>query len=408
MNKLDYLLSIKDTNPREIFDTWVSFGELTVTNKTKFFAKDTIFQVGEEGSLKNAIIYCKYAYTVDPTEGYESIDWATATVDTVAGYVYFYQGVVSPNFQILLTPDEYAAIDKTADTSSSFIPFANNSGHAKTSSVSISDEEYHIIAAELGIPFLHEEELEYSRDTIIDICIKPALDQYYAYFPIVIDEAVPNVSPGQEYLVEYHTFDEDPSAIAYKGIPYITTGYGTGQSAQFGTGAFSFMREMYTSGGYCGGGSFGFGRGLSYNKPVPGFTGRSDGSFMSSWILGRAAQQGYINYTRREYERDIYKNGKKYVHGYATNGGSLNIHWLCMSTDYARVDYWMLPEVRKLCTANALRNIGALRSLIKPADNNPIDFSGYASRADSLEQKVLDNWAKNPNALIFAIKRGGL
>lgn len=408
MNKLDYLLSIKDKDPREVFDTWVSFGELTVNNKTKFFAKDSIFQVGEDGPLKNALIYCKYAYDVDPTEGFDAINWKTATVDTVNGTVFFYQGVVSPNFQILLLPNEYEAVDKTYDTPSDFIPFAKNAAHAKTSSISISDQEYKIIAAELGIPFLREEELEYNRDTIIDICIKPALDQYYAYFPIVIDEPIPNVGPNQEYMIEYHTFDEDPSAVAYKGIPYITTGYGAGASAQFGTGAFSFMREQYTSGGYMGGGSYGFGRGISYNKPVPGFTGRSDGSFMSSYILGRAAQQGYVNYNRREYERDVFKNGRKYVHGYASTGGALNIHWLCMSTDFSRVDYWMLPEVRKLCTAFALRNIGALRSLIKPGDNNPIDFASYASRADTLEQKVLDNWAKNPNALIFAIKRGGL
>lgn len=405
MNKLDYLMSIRQSNPREIYDTWVSYGELKVTNKTKFFTKDTVFQVAEEGALKNAIIYCKYEYIVDPDNGFDSIDWTTANLDTINGIVYFYQGVVSPNFQILLTSNEYDLIDKTIETSSDFIPFANN--NAKTSSISISDQEYKIIAAELGIPFLREEELEYNRDTIIDICIKPALDQYYAFFPIVIDEPVPNVGANQEYFIEYHTFDDDPSAVAYKGIPYMTIGAGGGSSAAFGTGAFSFMREQYTSGMWAGS-SYGFGRGLSYSKPVPGFTGRSDGSYMSSYILGRAAQQGFINYNRREYERDVFKNGKKYVHGYASTGGALNIHWLCMSTDYSRVDYWMLPQVRKLCTSYALRNIGALRSLIKPTDNNPIDFSAMQSRADALEKEVLESFSKNPAALIFSIRRGNL
>ena len=129
---------------------------------------------------------------------------------------------------------------------------------------------------------------------------------------------------------------------------------------------------------------------------------------MSAYILGRAAQQGYINYNRREYDRDVFKNNKRYVHGYASTGGALNIHWMCMSTDYARIDYWMLPEVRKLCTANALRNLAAIRNLIKPSDNNPIDFSRMDQRADALEQKVLDRWSKDPMALALAIHRGGL
>lgn len=407
MNKLDYLSSLRNQadGNREIYYTWNAFGELKATNNTKVFTKDTIFQVTEEGPLKDAIVYCKYGYNVDPKNGFDQIDWKTAQKQDVEGQVYFYQGVVSPNFQILLTPDEYHQINTTAPIPENFIPFENN--NAKTSSISISDQEYMIVAAELGVPFLREEELEYNRDIIIDICIKPAIDQYYAFFPIIIDEAVQGIGPNQEYFVEYHTFPDDPSAVAYKGIPYMTMGAGGGTSAAFGTGAFSFMREQYTS-GYMGGSSYGFGRGITYSKPVPGFTGRSNGDFMSAYILGRAAQQGYINYNRREYDRDVFKNNKRYVHGFASTGGALNIHWMCMSTDYARIDYWMLPEVRKLCTANALRNLGALRSLIKPSDNNPIDFSGMQTRADALESKVLERWSKDPTALATAIRRGGL
>ena len=407
MNKLDYLSSLRNQadGNLEIYYTWNAFGELKATNNTKVFTKDTIFQVTEDGPLKDAIVYCKYGYNVDPKNGFDPIDWKTAQKQDVEGQVYFYQGVVSPNFQILLTPDEYHQINTTAPIPENFIPFENN--NAKTSSISISDQEYMIVAAELGVPFLREEELEYNRDIIIDICIKPAIDQYYAFFPIIIDEAVQGIGPNQEYFVEYHTFADDPSAVAYKGIPYMTMGAGGGTSAAYGTGAFSFMREQYTS-GYMGGSSYGFGRGITYNKPVPGFTGRSNGDFMSAYILGRAAQQGYINYNRREYDRDVFKNNKRYVHGFASTGGALNIHWMCMSTDYARIDYWMLPEVRKLCTANALRNLGALRSLIKPSDNNPIDFSGMQTRADALESKVLERWSKDPTALATAIRRGGL
>ena len=55
-----------------------------------------------------------------------------------------------------------------------------------------------------------------------------------------------------------------------------------------------------------------------------------------------------------------------------------------------------------------LRNLGAIRNLIKPSDNNPIDFGRMDQRADTLENKVLERWSKDPNALALAIRRGGL
>lgn len=404
MDKLQYLLDVKNKDIREIYDTWVSLGSLRVDNKTKIYNKDSIFRIDTEGTLKNAIVYCNYSYTTDPNVGFEKIDWSNGEIDSINNKVYFYQGVASPNFTVILTPSEYETIDVTVETNENFMPFKNC--EIKTSSISISDEEYHIIAAELGIPFLREEELEYNRSTIIDICIKPAVDQFYSYFPKIIDEPCGFKSANAEYEIEYHNFPENPTAFAYKGLPYMTIGAGgVAASSSFGAGAFNFLRTEFMAGGMMGG-TNGFGGGIRYSKPVPGFSGAQD--YTNTMLLNRALGQGYLNAFRREYERDIYKNGKKYIKGYTSIGGHLNIHWLCMDTVYEHIDYWMLPEVRKLCTAYALRNLGMLRSLIKPGDNSTVDYSLYTSRADALEQKVLDNWAKNPLVFSLALKRGGL
>ena len=182
MNKLTYLLEAKEKNPREIYDTWLSLGGLTVSNKTKLYNKDSLFLVknhtdskessseesssGEdEESLEGAFVWCMNTYTVSPSEGFDSIDWLDASVDEIDHTVYFYQGVASPNFKVIMTASEFAKIKEDVEkspTSDDFIPFSGNGSSipTKTSTINISDEEYLRCFSELGIPFLHEEELE--------------------------------------------------------------------------------------------------------------------------------------------------------------------------------------------------------------------------------------------------------
>lgn len=406
MNRLDYLKGIKATNPREVYDTWTSLGSLDVSNNTKMYIKDTIFRVTVDGNLKNALIYCNYAYTVNPTSGFNAIDWSTATIESTEGLITFYQGVVSPNFSVILTSAEYNSIDKTISTSTDFMPFTGVNADKGTSVSFLDHNDYIRCVSDLGIPFLNEEDLEYNMDTIIEICVKPAIDQYYTIFPIIIDEACGSVGAGGERYVEYHDFPENETAHAYLGRPYLTLGATSAGGGEFGAGAMSFYKTeaMYGGGSFTGGGRFG--GGISYRgKVVPGYTGGYD-SF-NSYIINRAAQQGMINYFRQEYFRDVYKNNKRYVYCYATTGGSLCMKWFCMDTIFEHVKYWHIVDVTKLVSAYALRKIGMLRSLIKPQDNTPIDFAKYLSDSSDIEKTVLDKWNKDTTSLAYGIMRGG-
>jgi hypothetical protein len=49
-----------------------------------------------------------------------------------------------------------------------------------------------------------------------------------------------------------------------------------------------------------------------------------------------------------------------------------------------------------------------LRALVKSDVPGAIDFSLYNSRADSLEQKVIEKWEKQASNLALAIMRGGM
>lgn len=431
MNKLEYLLKLK-SDPKQIYYTWKTLGGMTVNNSTKMYVKDNLFMVTEEGPMKGAFVFCIYEYIVNTAKGFQPINWNDADVETIDGTCYFYQGVASPNFRVILTPEEAKKIYNTSSSSSDsssdsgsdsssesgsgpedfdlnvpddFMPFAESAADntVTSSGIIIPDEEYKIIMAELGIPFLDEDELEYNKDTITQICIRPALDLYYSYFPLVIDEAVGNKGAGVEWRVEYHDFPQNKTARAYKADAYMTLGAGAGGTKAYSS-AFSYVRtEMMGMGSYGIGSRWG--NGLRYHKAVPGYVGLENSD---AALMAMATRQGYMNYFRREYSRDVIEYGKKYVQGYTSIGGFLNIHWLCMDLDYNHLPYDQLPNIRRLCTAYALRNIGALRNLLKTDENVPFNTDQMITRADAIEQEIKELFHENSLPLSLAIQRGNL
>lgn len=411
MNRLEHLLKLKE-NPENIYYTWKALGGISANNSTLIYTKDCLYRITEPGDFEDAFVFCLNEYITAPDKGFEQINWNSIGFDELDGRCFFYQGVESPNFRVILTPEKFKELNfvdpllpNYIDTNipAGFIPFEENGKISFSSNIIIPDEEYIIIMTEMGVPFLNEDELEYSKDTVLKTCIKPAIDVYYSYFPLVIDEAYGPVGSGAQWEVEYHNFQENKTAIAYKANPYITLGAAgtTGTGAY--SSAFAYTRENMFSYGGSNMGGVKWGRGLTYRKPVPGFVGLHNSESM---LMAMAARQGYLNYFRREYARDIIKDGKKYAQGYASTGGFLNIHWLCTDLDYSHIPYDQLMNVRKLCTAYVLRNFGSLRTLLKSDSNVPFNTEQALSRADDLERKVLELYEENKLACSLALHRG--
>lgn len=392
MTKLDYLISLVDTNPALIRDTWAALGSLKVTNKTKQYIKDTIFQVDcDAGDCSFALIYCEQTYSVDGSSNLD-IDWSTITNEDCEGMLSSYQGVTMPYFKILLTGSQLEAI--TDPVNSDIIPFADIAD-TKSTNISIDDSELEIILSEVGVPFLSVDELEYTRDQICNICIRPVLDLYYKYFPIVEDQNWGTVSSGADIKVAY------PEG-AYDCIPYYVLGTGASNSS-YGSGAFAFYREQMAYGGFNG---MPWGNGLRYRKSVPGFVGGPD--MTSAALMSMLAAQGYANFFRREHFKKVKIDGKWYATGFTTIGGNLNIKWLKNSYNFDDVKFDMKDDVRKLCTAYVLRNLGMLRSQVKSDIPSNLDFSLFNTRADTIEDKITKKWESAMQNLSKSIMRGGL
>jgi hypothetical protein len=390
VSNVDYLLSLVGTRNDIIRDTWVLQGTMIASKMTRRYIKDNIFQVScSEGKpLNGALIYCLTDYEVD-NDIWPCIDWDQYEIEDIdTCFIGSFQGVQSPFFKLLLKKEDVDALADVPVNEDLDISGNDDGG------VVIDDEQLGIMLTEVGVPFLRIDELEYTANAIKKYCLKPVFDTYFGFFPIIKEDVIGQMSGGTEFKKEF-----PPNAFA--AVPYYVLGAGGG--AEF-RGAFSLYREqMLYGGGMMSGG--GFGRGVSYRKPVPGFVGLQQGDANMNM---RAAQQGYVNYFRREHVRTIKENGKRYCIGYSTVGGSVNVKWLCCSYDFDDIKFSIRTDFRNLGKAAILRNLGMLRALVKSDVPGAIDFSLYNSRADTLEQKVIEKWEKQASNLALSVMRGGL
>lgn len=396
MDKLSYLLSLIKEKPNEVRDTWSALGSLVCTNKTKMYIRDSIFLVKcdeyPDGvvapPLDGAIVYCCETHK-------EKINWDAMTTQGANSIVYTHDGVMSSHFRVLLTRNEISKIAQPINED--YTPFPFDDVNSIDCSINISDLELKIILGETGVPFFRIEELEYSRNDIIQLCIFPIIQQYYAMFPKVKQECLGRLGPNEEFKIEI-------PENAYYGVPFYTTGGTGGNKPTPPCGALSTMMTGYSSIGssYTGNGS-GI---LKYNKPVPGWTGGAD--FLQNYVDQRAAAQGVENYMRHEKIMNVLdENGKRYIQGFSSTGGYLNVKWHMWDRDWSHIPFIDLTDVRKLCTAKVLRNLGMLRALIANDAPSKIDYSLYNSRADSLEQAVINIWNESSHRLVNTPARGG-
>lgn len=408
MVNCNYLLSLVNKDNKEIYNTWESMGSLIIDVNTKCYIKDTFFKVScDEGVMNNALVYCMNTYMVNGDDR-PLIDWNTLTIEGTEGQLGVFQGVEIPYFKVILDGNTvfdleyefenngfYGSTDSDSK-SNEFTPYSGTN-QSKTD-ILIDDDELCILLGECGVPFLRIDELDLTRDAICNYCIKPALDKYYGFFPIVEEENLGSFAAGSSFKKEF-------PKNAFAAIPYYVLGNSTSGGASFGSGAFSLFREQMMYGGVGMNGSFG--NGVHYRKNVPGYTGLN-GYGQQAAMQSMAAQQGYTNYLRREHVKTVKENGKKYATGYSTVGGMMNIKWFKKSYDWNDINYSLLPDVRDLCKAYILRNLGMLNALVKSDLPGVIDFSLYNQRSDTLEEKVITKWDESMTNYSYAIMRGGL
>lgn len=397
MVKWNYLKNLVETNPEEVQKTWISLGSQSYNSKTKIYNANSLFKVKEnEGDLANALIYCISTYTV--SKQFPQIEWKDMTVETVSQMVSTQNGIISPFFKVIALQNQLLSV-QTVEPEDDFIPFKNLKSK---NDIIIDDDDLIILMTETGAPFIRLDEYEWdesTREVISKYMLKPAFDDFYTYFPIIEEECLGQIGANVD-------FDFPLPEGAHGAIPYYVLGAG-GSGAALSSGAgspFAFYNETMQASG----GQGTFGRGLSYRKPVPGFTGGA--SQIDARLQALQAAQALANYHRREKVKK-YRNkedGLLHIKGFSTLGGTLCVKWLMHSYDYNDLEFELTPTFRDHAKANILRNLGMLRNLMRSDIPGAIDFSQYISRADKLDELSIEKWKVMKTNYKFAIMRGGL
>jgi len=392
---------LRQCDPEEILQTWWSMGQVTVNKHTKFYAKDSVVRIdASDGDwlsaapLHNRIIYVAHSYVVD-NQFKMPLDWSVMQIDDVRGEYTALEGVMVPYF-VVLPSKWHGGFMPNND----FIPYSNESITVDNGCINIDDDELLTILTAIGFPFVLFTETELAKNEIIKYCIRPAMQRYFTFRPIIEEQPGYQITKGAEFMVP---FPQD----AYACVPYYTVPGGAGAGANGNQSPFAFYNEQMLYGGMGGMGYGGrFGRGVRYiGKQVPGYVGLDTKQTIP---LQMAANQGFLNFFRREKYSRKKIDGKLFCYGFSTIGGNLNFKWLKESRNWDDIRYEDLETIaRPMARIEVLNNFSLLRSLVKTDIAGQLDATVLANRAEKL-QSALDPILKSIGLVgILATQRGG-
>lgn len=362
MTKLEIL---RGYTARRVRDSWAAMGSQLATPGTTIYIKDLLYRVTDPASALNGfVVYCAQEFSAALSG---PINWQLATLeDYNYGEISFASGIISPNFIVLLTAAEFDEIVDPVD--STFIPYKEE--ELNTSTVVISDIEYKTIMTDLGAPFIRDDELEYTRQEIADFMLKPALEEYFKWFPKVL---IVNYPITTSNVIEQE-FPTGAYEVVHVGVTQgITNGSSNILLRYFDEVVWTAQSPML---GHVGG------------RKAP----RSLGQDFGSMMMDRAVRQGMINYGTRVHH-DVYrKDGKRYLRAYSNKMGTMQVHYAMHTLDWEDVEYARRPELRELARAYILRAFGSLRSQAKADIPGAVDYSEWIRRAEDLQTKVISEW----------------
>ena len=367
MTKLEIL---RGYNNNERASSWLAMGSSLIQPFTQIYNNGTLYKIASAtgGPLASSLVYCD-------EELIGQVDWLNAEcVDGTYGYISFGNNIISPNFYLILTAEELAE-EEEKGLNPSFVPFQEE--FQDTGVVQISEADYRLCTVCLGAPFITDDELEYSREDITNLAIKPSLEEYFKWFPKVKLDTF-TVSSSNVQDIEFPTGAYD---IVHWDIQQAGTSIATG--AVTNTLLRSFEDGFYGAYSLAGitGNYFG-------SKAPKTLTSNSN-----NYLLSRAATQGLINYSTRSYlDKYIDEAGKRHARFYSTKGGVAEIFWAMETWNFNDVEFARKPELYKLCNANVKKLFATLRRQAKGDIPGAFDYNQWIEEANTEIKEVREDW----------------
>jgi hypothetical protein len=373
MTRLEILLSY---TPNRVRDTWISMGQQEVDDNVRVYTRNSVFRcVTAASALNGCILYCDSDITV--SSDFDWVNYSIANLST--GDIQDNNFIIQPNIHIVLQQSDYQQI--TVDYDPTFIPFQETELDLP---VIIEDTEYNKILVEAGVPFINNDELEYDQNDIMELMIKPAMFEYFKWYPIITI---------QRYGMTDTNFSIPIPSWAFTAQRvYINPGYPI--SNVQGNPLARYFDEVLMSISPRG----------AFSTPNINSSRRQgfvDTGSYATYILERAARQGIINYGTRTRIRIFIQQGM--VKGYSTKRGVLEIEWASNSVNWDDIPFNRQSEVRELAKAYVLRAFAMLRLQAKSDVPGTINYEQFLTRADTLEEKIIKLWQESTKTVAIRV-----
>lgn len=365
------LQAIQSYSNRRIRDVWVTYGSKVLPGDAVGLIANDIFQLSNPGSAFDGSIMMSLAdETLSATinwENYERADLSLKTIWTIDTHI------IHPTVYCLMDAGELAAITEPYDPT--FVPFPDQDP------IIISDEDLNTVLTEAGVPFITIDELEFTREQILEQMIKPAMKEYFKWYPIIQIE---------KYVLTNNTIDIPipPWAFTAKRA-YINPGYPINSNIKNPT--LRYFDEVLLAASSRGAWA---NPSINYKKKQ-GFVGTGD---YATFILEKAVRQGAVNYgSRTRVNINVHRGS---ITGYCTKSGLIEIEWAQWSNQWEDILFNRQIEVRKLACAYVLRALGMLRAQQEASSPGKLDYSYFLARADKLEEEVTQLWQSAAKVVI--------
>lgn len=370
MTKLEAIRQYSDARIR---DTWMYYGGKTLSTDNLQFLANDIFILNAPGMPLDGSICMstkEVIETVPPAWGMFDRYEPTTTRSLINRDT----SIVHPYLYCLIDAAQIAAIVDPYDPG--FIPFPD------IDPIEITEEDLNVILLEAGVPFITKEELEFTRDQVLSLMIKPAMKEFFKWFPIITIEVTALTGALISRPIPPYAFGVQRA--------WVNPGYPVNQNIH--NPVIRYFDEVMLASSSRGAFS---NPSINYKKKQ-GFV---DTQAFGTYILEKAVRQAAVNYSSRTRVRVDVQAGM--VKGYCNKTGMLEIEWAQMSNRWQDIPFNRQPEVRDLCKAYVLRAFGMLRSQQDSASPGKLDYSGFIARADKLEEGVKALWSTYPrNAII--------
>lgn len=235
----------------------------------------------------------------------------------------------------------------------------------ETTAVNVSYTDRRQIYLEMGYPAVPMEELEIPPAEVDELVFKPALMDYFAYFPI---RTVQEEQVTGDFSVAFPHANTmgvvDARVIPFSGLANVPT-----------LSPFMNERSYYSaqSGGVYGAGQYDF-------------------EMIEAKLLNRRYIQASQNLLITK--RIVVDRKLRVLKGTANAPYVLRITWADYSLDMDDVDYMRRRDIIKLCKANLLRAIAIIRSQQDSNSGMPFNVDALNTRAEKLELESIERWRK--------------